>query len=386
MTDQFPEEQVRAFGELLRLRRDIRHFRPDPVPEALLQRLLEAAHVAPSVGLSQPWRFVRVEDGEVRQRIRSSFLACREAEASRFEGERREQYLALKLEGIVEAPLNLCVCADLRPRGPILGTTSWPEALRWSVCCAVQNLWLMARAEGVGVGWVSIAEPQVLRDSLELPYGVEPMAYLCVGYPHEWMDRPLLASLGWEQRLPLEALVHQDAWQEEVDARLPWEAEQEVAQLAAAHRDALAKPPGSLGQLEDVHGWYVACRGEWPHAGPGGVGDRLARRVDHGDRRGHHPAQEHRPQRASPALRLGGDPRTAHAADHLSALLRDAGRRGRPHRTEARRVSADVEGRIETPLDHGGQRAGSRPPRGAARAASPGRSTGPAEPRSSSAI
>lgn len=268
MKERFDQAEIDGFAEILRLRRDIRHFRSDPVPEDVLQRLFAAAHLAPSVGLSQPWRFVVLDDRDKRRRIRESFLACRAAEAARFEGERRKKYLSLKLEGIEDAPINLCVCADLRPRGPILGTTSWPEALRWSVCCAVQNLWLMARAEGVGVGWVSIAEPQVLRDTLELPYGVEPLAYLCLGYPQKWLDRPLLAAVGWEERLPVSAVVHRDGWQDEVDAELPWEHDVSPEAQARAHRDLLAKPPGAMGRFEELHGWYVASHGAWPPPDP----------------------------------------------------------------------------------------------------------------------
>ncbi|MGH7436813.1 MAG: 5,6-dimethylbenzimidazole synthase, partial [Polyangiaceae bacterium] len=182
---RFSDEARRAVYDVIELRRDVRHFvEGAPVDDATLERILHAAHRAPSVGFSQPWGFVVVRDVERRTRVRASFLACRDAEASRYPPERREQYLAYRLEGIREAAVNVCVAVDLRPQGEaILGTTAQPEAVRASACCAVQNLWLAARAEGIGVGWVSIVEPQVLRDELSLPAGVEPIAYLCLGHP-----------------------------------------------------------------------------------------------------------------------------------------------------------------------------------------------------------
>src|SRR5689334_10447301 len=154
----FSDEARRAVYEVIALRRDVRHFRPDlEVDSETLNRILEAAHQGPSVGLSQPWGFVLIRDRAVRDRIRQSFLACREAEARRYPAARRDAYLAHKLEGILEASLNICVAVDLRDQGEaILGTTVQPEAVRASACCAVENLWLAARSEGIGVGWVSI--------------------------------------------------------------------------------------------------------------------------------------------------------------------------------------------------------------------------------------
>jgi 5,6-dimethylbenzimidazole synthase len=201
-----------ALYKIISLRRDIRLFRPGVrVPDDVLLRILGAAHQAPSVGYSQPWDFILVRDAAVRREIRASFLRCRELEAQRFEGERRAKYLAYRLEGIEEADLNLCVTVDLRPGAEaVLGTTAQPEALRWSACCAVQNLWLAARAEGVGVGWVSIVEPALLRRVLALPDGVEPIAYLCVGYPVEFRERPMLEETGWRPHRALEDAIHQE--------------------------------------------------------------------------------------------------------------------------------------------------------------------------------
>jgi nicotinate-nucleotide--dimethylbenzimidazole phosphoribosyltransferase len=282
----FSEEARRAVYEVISLRRDIRHFRPDvEVERATLERILGAAHLAPSVGLSQPWGFVIVRSPEVRSRIRASFLKCREAEAIRFLPARRDAYLAHKLEGIVEAPVNICVAVDLRDRAEaILGTTVQPEAVRASACCAVQNLWLAARAEGIGVGWVSIVEPAVLRAELALPPGVEPIAYLCVGHPIAFRQRPMLEETGWRARRPLADVIHGgDRWDstsapsqrgQNLDgtsattARIPSgsvpPADGAARAAAQAHLARLTKPAGSLGRLEDLAVWYAGVRAAFP--------------------------------------------------------------------------------------------------------------------------
>jgi len=277
----FSEEARRAVYECIAQRRDIRHFRPGvPVDAAVVTRILGAAHQAPSVGLSQPWGFVVIRDLERRSRVRDSFLRCREAEASRFSSARRDAYLAHKLEGICESALNLCVAVDLRDRDEaILGTTAQPEAVRASACCAVQNLWLAARAEGVGVGWVSIVEPSVLRRELGLPPGVEPIAYLCLGYPTEFRRRPMLEESGWRASASLDDVIHWDGrWR---DARprpasllpSPRNASERAAiappsdqarDAAVAHLTTLTKPVGSLGRLEELAAFYAAAHGVFP--------------------------------------------------------------------------------------------------------------------------
>jgi nicotinate-nucleotide--dimethylbenzimidazole phosphoribosyltransferase len=280
----FSEDGRRAVYEVMSLRRDIRHFRRDvDVERAVLERILAAAHLAPSVGLSQPWGFVIVRSPEVRERIRASFLRCREAEAVRFPPARRDAYLAHKLEGILEAPVNICVAVDLRDRAEaILGTTVQPEAVRASACCAVQNLWLAARAEGIGVGWVSIVEPAVLRAELILPAGVEPIAYLCVGHPVAFRQRPMLEETGWRARRPLADVVHDgDRWDSPSavppqrarnvagrealapDGPVP-PADDKARAAAQAHLARLTKPAGSLGRLEDLAVWYAGVRGIFP--------------------------------------------------------------------------------------------------------------------------
>jgi nitroreductase len=186
-----PDERA-ALYKVISLRRDIRAFRAGAcVPDEVLSRILDAAHRAPSVGYSQPWDFILVRDPVARREIRASFLRCREIEAARFDVERRAQYLAYRLEGIEDSDLNVCVTVDLRPRDHAV-------------------LWLAARAEGVGVGWVSIVEPEVLRRVFALPAGVEPIAYLCVGYPVEFRERPLLEETGWRPRRALEDTIRRE--------------------------------------------------------------------------------------------------------------------------------------------------------------------------------
>lgn len=198
--------------EAIHARRDVRRFRPDPVDDALLWRILAAAHQAPSVGFMQPWGFVVIRDTQIRRRVKASFERAREREARCFEGGRRALYRKLKLEGILESALNLCVTCD-RGRGhPVLGRSAVVETDLFSTCLAVENLWLAARAEGLGVGWVSILSPGELAEILAIPSGVEPVAYLCVGYPVAFPDRPELETAGWRARILLEELVYRDVY------------------------------------------------------------------------------------------------------------------------------------------------------------------------------
>jgi 5,6-dimethylbenzimidazole synthase len=195
-------------------RRDIRgQFLPDPVPAEVLARLLTAAHFAPSVGFMQPWSFIVVADPEVKARVHADFEAANQEAALRFEGERREAYRKLRLQGIREAPINLCITCDRDRAGSVvLGRTHMPTMDLYSTVCAVQNLWLAARAEGLGVGWVSILHPRRLQDILAIPRRVVPVAYLCLGYVSHFPSRPELESAGWRARLPLESLIHFDGW------------------------------------------------------------------------------------------------------------------------------------------------------------------------------
>ena len=207
--------RAETFYEVLFSRRDVRgQFLPEQVPAEVLARVLYAAHHAPSVGLSQPWNFIVIRNSDKKRRVYREFLAARELEAAEFDGERRQQYRRLKLEGILDAPLNLLVTCDHGRGGPVvLGRTRQPQTDLFSTVCAVQNLWLAARAEGLGVGWVSILKEASLREIFELPDGVSPVAYLCVGYVREFLPEPELAAKGWGRRLRVEQLVFNDGWQ-----------------------------------------------------------------------------------------------------------------------------------------------------------------------------
>jgi 5,6-dimethylbenzimidazole synthase len=213
MMSDFSDAERAAVYRAIFERRDCRRFLPDPLPDELLARLLTAAHHAPSVGFMQPWNFLVVRSVEVRRRVEEAFARANEQAAARFEGGRGELYRSLKLEGIVESPLNLCVTCDRSRHGPVvLGRTSQPEMDLYSTVCAVENLWLAARAEGVGVGWVSIIDPTDLRAILGIPGGVVPVAYLCLGRVAAFGPEPELQRVGWLDRIDLGPLVFEDRW------------------------------------------------------------------------------------------------------------------------------------------------------------------------------
>jgi 5,6-dimethylbenzimidazole synthase len=216
VSDRFADSDREAFERLLRSRRDVRRFRSTPLDPAIVRRILELAHVAPSVGLSQPWRFVLVESLETRTRIKALFEAKNAEESARIaDPARRELYDRLKLEGIVEAPLNIAVVCDRRDREPfVLGHAPMPQTDVYSTCLAIENLWLAARAEGIGVGWVSILDPKIVEEILGLPTDVQLIAYLCVGHPLEFREVPMLEEVGWKSRTPLEDVVFRERWGE----------------------------------------------------------------------------------------------------------------------------------------------------------------------------
>ncbi len=203
-----------AVYRAIETRRDVRdQFLADPLPDALISRLLSAAHSAPSVGFMQPWNFVLVRDPAVRQAAWEAFSRANQEAAEMFEGERRDTYRSLKLEGIRKAPLSICVTCDPDRSGKVvLGRTHNPRMDAYSTVCAVQNLWLAARAEGVGVGWVSIFHDADIRALLGIPKRIEIVAWLCLGYVDELYREPELAVKGWRQRLPLEELIFNERW------------------------------------------------------------------------------------------------------------------------------------------------------------------------------
>lgn len=210
----FNDEERKAVYRAIYERRDVRsQFLPTEIPDRVLGQILMAAHRAPSVGFMQPWEFLLIKSREIRQQIFDSFEQANSLAASIYADEQRRQYQSLRLQGILSSPLNICVtCNRMAQRGHGLGRQSMPETDLYSCVCAVQNLWLAARVEGVGVGWVSILSKDELRTILGIPENVEPIAYLCVGYVSEFAPRPDLEQAGWEQREQLQQLLHFDRY------------------------------------------------------------------------------------------------------------------------------------------------------------------------------
>jgi 5,6-dimethylbenzimidazole synthase len=213
----YGDQEREAVYRAIATRRDVRSgFLDEPLPDDLLRRLLAAAHSAPSVGLMQPSRFIVVRDLAIRTTIRDIFRDANAEALATYTGEQRERYASLKLEGILEAPQNLCVvCDPATSRGHKLGRHTMPETAVYSTVCAIQNLWLAARTEGVGVGWVSILDPFRLRSVLNIPEHIIPVAYLCLGYVSHFASGPELERHGWENRVPLEEVVFYDGFPEE---------------------------------------------------------------------------------------------------------------------------------------------------------------------------
>ncbi len=195
-------------------RRDVRkNFLSDSIPETTLNRILQASHHAGSVGFMQPWDFLIVRDKKTKQSVRTLFRQANEEAAQKYTGEKAKLYKSMKLEGIVESPINICITCTRQRGGPnVLGRNTIRETDLYSTCCAIQNLWLAARAEGVGVGWVSIMDYEALKKLLGIPRSVKVIAYLCVGYVKEFAPRPDLETAGWRSRLPVEQLVHYEEW------------------------------------------------------------------------------------------------------------------------------------------------------------------------------
>jgi 5,6-dimethylbenzimidazole synthase len=197
-----------AFRDLVLWRRDVRRFRRDPVDPALIQSLLELASHAPSVGHCQPWRFVLVQSAECREAVRSSFVRANAKALECYDGDQRAQYAKLKLEGLEHAPVHLAVFADeATEAGSGLGRQTMPQTLQYSVVAAIQTLWLAARAEGLGLGWISILEPKLLCRILEVPETWTLIAYLCIGRPVEEHLDPELERHHWQERLSAERLI-----------------------------------------------------------------------------------------------------------------------------------------------------------------------------------
>jgi 5,6-dimethylbenzimidazole synthase len=205
---QFDEGFRAKFAELLIWRRDVRHFLGTPLPEGAIERLLATACLAPSVGLSQPWRFVLAESPGCREAVRENFLAANAAALAGYSGERAALYAKLKLAGLETAPVHLAVFAEPDPpQGAMLGRRTMPETVAYSAVTAIHTFWLAARAEDIGMGWVSILDPETVNRDLDVPARWRFIGYFCVGYPAEAQDVPELEQRCWEKRAQAASMI-----------------------------------------------------------------------------------------------------------------------------------------------------------------------------------
>ena len=214
----FTSQEIAAVYRVMAMRRDMRHFLPEPLDEALVGRLLGAAHMAPSVGLMQPWRFIRIRDPGLRASIHALVEAERVKTAQAL-AEREDEFMRLKVEGILDCGELLIAALGDGREAHVFGRRTMPEMDLASVACAIQNLWLAARAENVGMGWVSLFDPDALRRLIHMPEGSRPVAVLCLGYVPAFYPRPMLEEVGWAHRFDLTSMVQTDYWTD--DARGP---------------------------------------------------------------------------------------------------------------------------------------------------------------------
>ncbi len=234
--NDFTSAEKEGFYKAVYSRRDVRsHFTTEPISNNTITKILHAAHHAPSVGFSQPWNFVLIKDNKTKKNIKESFETEHKRAAELIDGSKRSEYLSFKLEGIMESPINICVTYDPTKFGPfVIGRTSIPEAGIYSVCCAIQNLWLAARTEGLGLGWVSILSNSILKEQLDLPEHVVPIAYLCLGHVTNFESKPDLERAGWLPRLDLKDVVYYEKWNKKDDSK--WK---EIEQLIKTSFDTL---------------------------------------------------------------------------------------------------------------------------------------------------
>ncbi len=210
---QFSETLQAEFFDLLHCRRDVRgnNFLSTPIEKTHIDTLLKAAYTAPSVGLSTPWKFVLIENLQTKQAIHKNCLAAKQAAAAVFTDAQKAQYASLKLDGIIEAPLNMAVYY-VPPDEAIIGNHSMPEMGEYSVVCAIQNMWLMARALNIGMGWVSIITPSVVNTILRAPTHYKLVGYLCFGYAKTFLSSPEFEQQKWKKRPPWQAAVHKETF------------------------------------------------------------------------------------------------------------------------------------------------------------------------------
>ena len=216
MDEEFSDAEKAGFYKAIYSRRDVRsHFTSESINDKVLTRILNAAHHAPSVGFSQPWNFILIKNQKTKNKIKKSFDIEHLRAAEQIEGSKKSEYMSLKLEGILESPVNICITYDPTKFGPfVIGRTSIPETGIYSVCCAIQNMWLAARTEGIGLGWVSILSNKVLKKELELPEHIIPIAYVCLGHVTKFETKPDLERAKWLPRLKLDDVVYYEKWEQ----------------------------------------------------------------------------------------------------------------------------------------------------------------------------
>ena len=209
----FNQEEADLLLDIMVNRRDVRgnRFSGRPIEEEKIRQILLAAVNAPSVGFSQPWEFVLVKSNEIKQQIKESFDQENEKASDLFEGEKQKEYNRLKLEGIFEAPLNIAIFYS-QSQKPVLGQTSMPEVGLYSVVCAIQNMWLMARALNIGMGWVSIVDPGKVKQILKAPEKNQLVGYFCLGYCTQFLKQPELEVLKWESRKEMKEIIFNDTY------------------------------------------------------------------------------------------------------------------------------------------------------------------------------
>lgn len=211
----FTKEEKEGVYKAIYNRRDIRSFLPKPIPEELITNILDAAHHAPSVGFMQPWNFILVSSAETKEKLAWAADKERRALAIHYEGEKEDKFLGLKVEGLKQAPVTICVtCDPTRGGSHVLGRNSIPETDALSTACAIQNMWLAACAEGLAMGWVSFYKKNDVRDILDIPPHIDPIALLSFGYTEAYPDKPILETAGWKKRRSLENLVFENKWNE----------------------------------------------------------------------------------------------------------------------------------------------------------------------------
>jgi len=213
----FSEKEKKGLYRAIFERRDIRkEFLSRKIPKKILLKILNAAHHAGSVGFMQPWNFIVIEDKKIKRKIKEVFKTANEKAKANYRGARKKIYNSLKLEGIMESPINICItCNSRRGGNHVLGRNTIKETDIYSTVCAIQNLWLAARAEGIGVGWVSIIHNSLLKKALKIPKHIKPIAYLCIGYVSDFKDKPMLEAAGWRKRIALNDLILWNSWAEQ---------------------------------------------------------------------------------------------------------------------------------------------------------------------------